>query len=121
MMANICSNNLVESRKFYTKPFDFNVDYDSDWFIHLISRDKSLELGIISSTTEIVPAEINGYPQGFYLTFVVDNADEVYEIAKVEGYQIISKPSDTFYGQRRLLLKDPNGSIVDVSSPIPNL
>jgi uncharacterized glyoxalase superfamily protein PhnB len=120
MMTNICSEKLSESRDYYTKLFDFNVDYDSDWFVHLISKDKQLELGIISRTSEIVPAEIKDNPQGFYITFVVENADEVFEIAKKEGTEVISEPNDTFYGQRRLLLKDPNGVIVDVSSPIPN-
>ncbi|SEJ82765.1 Glyoxalase-like domain-containing protein [Cyclobacterium xiamenense] len=119
-MTNICSDKLPKSRNYYTKLFDFNVDYDSDWFVHLISKDKQLELGLISRTSEIVPDGIKNIPQGFYVTFVVENADEVFEIAKKEGFEIISEPSDTFYGQRRLLLKDPNGVIVDVSSPIPN-
>ena len=117
-MTNICSDNLVESRNFYTKLFDFNVDYDSDWFVHLISKDKKLELGIIARTNEIVPKDFQNNPQGFYVTFVVDNADEIFQIAEAEKFEIISEPTDTFYGQRRLLLKDPNGTLVDVSSPI---
>ena len=107
-----------EQKFLHTKLFDFNVDYDSDWFIHLISKDKQLEVGIISRSSELVPAEFQTTPTGFYVTFVVDNADEVYEIAKAESFEVISEPADTFYGQRRLLLKDPNGALVDVSSPI---
>lgn len=121
MMTNICSSRLAQSRDYYTKLFDFNIDFDSDWFVHLISKDKQLELGIISQTSEIVPNEAKEIPQGFYITFVVENADEVFEIAKKEGFEVVSEPSDTFYGQRRLLLKDPNGTIVDVSSPISNV
>lgn len=120
MMTNICSSNLQESKKFYTRLFDFNVDYDSDWFIHLISKDKQLELGIIDSTNEIVPKEMNGIAGGFYMTIVVDDVDRLFEIAKSENFQVVEKPADTFYGQRRLLLKDPNDLIVDASSPIPN-
>ena len=118
LLTNICSNKLEESKSFYTKLFDFEVDYDSDWFIHLISKDKQLELGIIKSGHPIVPKDLMEAPSGFYLTFVVDNADAIYDIAqKIEGLSVISPPEDTFYGQRRLLLKDPNGVIVDVSSP----
>lgn len=118
IMTNICSENLTESRDFYTKLFDFKVDYDSDWFVHLISKDKKLELGIISRTNEILPKDFQNKPQGFYVTFVVNNTDEIYKIAESEKFEIISEPKDTFYGQRRLLLKDPNGTLVDVSSPI---
>ncbi|MEO0555643.1 MAG: VOC family protein [Bacteroidota bacterium] len=120
MMTNICSKNLDESKVFYTSLFDFSIDYDSDWFIHLISKDKQLELGIINATHEIVPKSTQTRPEGFYITFVVEKADDIFQIAKNEGFDIVSEPSDTFYGQRRLLLRDPNGVIVDVSSPIPN-
>lgn len=118
IMTNICSDKLVESRDFYVKLFDFNVDYDSDWFVHLISKNKKLELGIIERTNEIVPKDFQNRPQGFYITFVVENADEIFKIAESEKFEIISQPTDTSYGQRRLLLKDPNGTLVDISSPI---
>ena len=118
IMTNICSDNLSESRDFYTKLFDFKVDFDSDWFVHLISKDKKLELGIIDRTNEIVPKGFQNNPQGFYVTFVVDSADEIFKIAESEEFEVISKPTDTFYGQRRLLLKDPDGTLVDISSPI---
>lgn len=117
-MTNICSDNLAASKDFYTRLFDFNVDYDSDWFVHLISKDKKLELGIIARTNEIVPKDFQNNPQGFYVTFVVNDTDEIYEVVKSENFEIISEPTNTFYGQRRLLLKDPNGTLVDISSPI---
>jgi predicted enzyme related to lactoylglutathione lyase len=118
LLINICSEKLTESRNFYTTLFDFNVDYDSDWFIHLISKDKKLELGIINRSSEIVPETLQNTPQGLYVTLVVDSADEVFEIAKRECLEILKEPENTFYGQRRLLLKDPNGTLIDVSSPI---
>lgn len=118
LLTNICSDKLEESKAFYTKLFDFTIDFDSDWFIHLISKDKLLELGIIKRDNAIVPQAAQVSPQGFYITFVVDNADEVYDIAKAQNFEVIAVPEDTFYGQRRLLLKDPNGVVVDVSSPI---
>ena len=75
-------------------------------------------MGIIDRSNEIVPIDFQNKPQGFYVTFVVDNADEIYKIAESEKFEIISEPKDTFYGQRRLFLKDPNGTLVDISSPI---
>lgn len=120
-MTNICSDKLAESKDFYTKLFDFTVDYDSDWFVHMISKNKQVELGIIKAGHEIVPKGIQSPPQGFYITFVVENADEIFKKANTEGLEVVSEPEDTFYGQRRLILKDPNGTVVDVSSPIPNV
>ncbi|NEQ49130.1 MAG: hypothetical protein F6K11_03220 [Leptolyngbya sp. SIO3F4] len=117
-MTNICSTRLAESRDFYTRLFDFQVDYDSDWFVHLISEDKQLELGIIQQDHAIVPEVARTSPHGFYLTFVVDDVDILFETAQAEGLEVIQAPEDTFYGQRRLLLRDPNGVVVDVSAPM---
>lgn len=118
LMTNICSDKLTESKYFYTKLFDFKVNFESDWFIHLTSGNGNLELGLIDKSNDLVPAEFQNHPQGFYLTFVVDNVDTVFKIAKEEKFEILANPTDTAYGQRRLLIKDPNGSMLDVSSPI---
>ncbi|MEM1134709.1 MAG: VOC family protein [Bacteroidota bacterium] len=120
ILTNICAEKLQESKVFYTKLFDFDVDFESNWFIHLISADKQLELGIIDRKNEIVPQEVQHQPQGFYITFVVDDVDVLFEVAKAENFEIVEPPKDTFYGQRRLLLKDPEGTIVDISAPMPN-
>lgn len=100
------------------KLFHFDVGFDSEWFIQLISKDKKLELGIIKRTNDIVPTEFQNKPQGFYITFVVDDVDKMFRTAKSEKFEVVSEPADTFYGQRRLLIKDPNGTLVDISSPI---
>ena len=120
LLINICSDNLNASKKFYTRLFDFKTNFDSDWFVHLLSKDKQLELGIVDRNHKIVPAAYRNAPKGFYITFVVDNVDQLFEIAKSERLDIVEPPSDTFYGQRRLLLKDPDGTLVDVSSPMAN-
>lgn len=120
LMINICSTNLGASKSFYTKLFNFKVDYDSDWFVHLISEDKNLELGIIDVNNELVPKEFQDKPNGCYITLVLDELERIYKLAKAEDITIVQAPTDTFYGQRRLLLKDPDGMLIDVSSPIPN-
>lgn len=118
LMTNICSEHLPESRDFYTKLFEFNVNFDSDWFVHLVSKDKQLELGLIDRKNDLVPKGFQTHPQGFYLTFVVEDADQIFEIAKSENFEIVEAPINTAYGQRRCLLKDPNGCLIDISSPI---
>ena len=120
LITNICSDKLPATRDFYTQLFDFQVAFDSDWFIQLTDSARGFELGIIDRNNDLVPPAFQHTPNGFYLTFVVDNTDEVYEIAKAKGFDIIREPEDTFYGQRRLLLKDPSGTLVDVSSLISN-
>jgi uncharacterized glyoxalase superfamily protein PhnB len=54
---------------------------------------------------------------GMYITLVVDDATSIYNKAKALGCNVVKEPELTFYGQKRLLLKDPSGVLVDVSSP----
>ncbi|MGB3465753.1 MAG: VOC family protein [Cyclobacteriaceae bacterium] len=118
LLTNICSDNLERSKKFYMTLFDLQITFDSDWFVHMTTEDNNLELGLIASDSDLVPKEFQQQPKGFYITFVVDDADELYKIATSANLPVISEPSDTFYGQRRLLLKDPSGTLIDISSPI---
>lgn len=120
LLTNLCSDDLPKTRDFYVTLFDFSVPFESDWFVSLVSSDQGLALGIIDRTHELVPADYQTTPQGFYLTIIVEDVDQAYTLAQDAGFPIISPPTDTFYGQRRMLLTDPNGVLVDVSSPIPN-
>ena len=118
LLTNICSTDLEQSRLFYTSLFSFTVDYESDWFIHLISDGRELELGILSESHEIVPERARGTKSGIYLTFVVEDVSPVSQKAQELGYEILQAPEDTFYGQRRMLIVSPEGTICDVSAPI---
>lgn len=120
LLTNVCSNNLEDSKQFYTSLFAFNINYDSDWFVHLISTGTELELGIISADHEVVPIGVQGNISGVYLTFVVDDVDALHQKAKELDCKIVQPPELTFYGQKRMLLSAPEGTICDVSSPVSN-
>lgn len=117
LLTNVCSQSLADSKAFYTSLFAFRVDYDSEWFVHLISEGRELELGIIYGSHEIVPSEAQGRISGVYLTFVVDDVDALFAKATALGYSILQPPEVTFYGQKRMVLSAPEGTVCDVSSP----
>lgn len=117
LLTNVCSNDLEGSKTFYTNLFSFKVNYDSDWFVHLISDGNELELGIISENHEIVPAKAQGGISGVYLTFVVEDVEAMHQKAIEQGCNILQSPEVTFYGHNRMLLTAPEGTVCDVSSP----
>lgn len=118
LLTNICTKDLEKSKQFYSTLFDFEVAYDSDWFIQLVSRESGLEIGLISEEHEIVPADARGENKGSYITFVVDDVDTLYQIVQKHHYEVIEEPNVTFYGQKRLLLIAPEGTVCDVSAPV---
>jgi len=118
---SIFSDDLPTSRKWYFSLFGFQSTFDSDWFVHLQSPNSALlELGILSRNHEIVPVSYRGDPMGGMLTIVVEDVDAVFDVAEAAAdVDVVEGPKNLFYGQRRMLLRDPNGLLVDVSSECP--
>lgn len=118
ILTNICSDDLQKSKEFYVNLLDFQVKYDSDWYVQLCSqKDAEIEYGIIQKDHVLVPEEYQNAPNGMYVTFVVEDVDVVYSKAVDMGILIIQEPRNEFYGQRRFLVKDPNGCLIDICSP----
>ena len=118
ILTNICADDLAASRDFYVQLLGFEINYDSDWYVQLRGpKPENLELGIIKRTHELVPKAFQTAPSGMYVTFVVPYVDQVYERAQAMGARVIQPPRNEFYGQRRFLVLDPAGCLIDVCSP----
>lgn len=118
ILTNICSDDLQKSKDFYVRLLNLNVKYDSDWYVQLCSPDDSdIEYGIIQRNHDLVPVEFQNRPTGMYVTFVVDDVDVTYQKALDMKATIVKEPRNEFYGQRRFLVKDPNGCLLDICSP----
>ena len=56
-------------------------------------------------------------PAGVILTFVVDDVDAVHTEARRLRLPLVAPPRDLFHGRRQMLVTDPNGMLVEISSP----
>lgn len=116
--VNICSDDLAVTRDFYVNLLGFKTSFDSDWFVLLTAGDSHTSIGIMQRDHEVVPKLARGNATGMYVTVVVDDLEKVFAQARELNVPIAEEPTDLFYGQRRMLVIDPNGVLVDVSSPI---
>ncbi|MEO1481742.1 MAG: VOC family protein [Myxococcota bacterium] len=118
--ASVFATDLGAVRDFYVSLFGWRIDYDSDWFVHLQAPDNpAVELGIIRRDHEIVPEADRNPPAGTLVTIVVEDVDALHATAAERDIPIVEPPRNLFYGQRRMLLRDPAGTLVDVSSECP--
>lgn len=118
ILTNICADDLAACRDFYVQLLGFEVKYDSDWYVQLGAPGLlKLEFGIIKRTNDLVPKAYQTAPTGMYVTFVVPDVDEIYKKAQEMGAKVIQEPHNEFYGQRRFLVLDPAGCLIDVCSP----
>jgi catechol 2,3-dioxygenase-like lactoylglutathione lyase family enzyme len=118
IITNVCADDLAASRDFYVQLLGFTVNYDSDWYVQLRGpRPERCEFGIIRRTHELVPVPFQTPPSGMYVTFVVPDVDALHARAVAMGAHIVQAPRDEFYGQRRFLVLDPAGCLLDLSAP----
>lgn len=117
---SVISTDLARARDWYISLFGYEVSFDSDWFVHLQHPDEStLELGFLARDHEIVTDAMRAAPAGGIVTIVVDDVDDLHEEAVSRGIEILEEPNDLFYGQRRMIIADPDGQLLDVNSECP--
>ena len=115
--TNILTEDVAETAAFYENLLGLTPKFSSDWFVNLADPDNpEREIGILSKTSDIVPAGAREAPAGVMLTFVVEDCDEVHMRATASGATVVEAPRDMPYGQRRRIVRDPAGTFVDISS-----
>ncbi|MDD7967339.1 VOC family protein [Actinomycetospora lemnae] len=118
----VLSDRLPETRDFYVALLGFEVAFDSDWYVALRRTDGPdagdvHELAIWAVGHELVPPPYRADPAGVILTFVVDDVDAVHAEARRLRLPLVAPPRDLFHGRRQMLVTDPNGMLVEISSP----
>lgn len=105
---------------FYAAHFAFERKFDSDWYVHLQSReDEGVNLAIMNGQHETIPAEGRGRTAGLLINFEVEDVDAVYDRLKAAGLPMLLEIRDEEFGQRHFITRDPNGVLIDVIKPIP--
>lgn len=66
-----------------------------------------------------MPHPARGHFSGGYLTIVVDDVFAAHERAKAMEIEVVTPPTPLDYGQTQMILRDPNGVVVDISTPTP--
>lgn len=64
------------------------------------------------------PVTADGPCQGFELTLVTPDPDAVYRSAVAAGARSVAEPHDAPWGQRVSYVRDPNGILVGIASPM---
>lgn len=123
VIFNILCKDLTTSAAFYRQLAGFEQVYTSSWYIMMsVPGRDDIEIGLIDEVSEFAPRHAWGAAHGAYLTLVVDDVFETLERARALGAEIVEEPPQALdYGQTRALIRDPNGLILDISTPTEDL
>lgn len=118
VLYNVLCQDLEASTRFYQALADLEVIYESDWYVVLSPPGQSnVQIGLIDQMSEFTPRHAWGEHYGTYLTLVVDDVFAALERARELGVEVIEDPVGLAYGQTRALIRDPNGLVIDLSTP----
>ena len=116
----IQTKDVDATSAFYRKHFEFDVAFESDWYVHLQSKlDPSVNLAVLDSKHETIPEHYRGETKGLILNFEVEDVDAIHERHVAAGLEIVKPLQDEAFGQRHFITVDPNGLLIDVIKPIP--
>ncbi len=110
---------MKTSARFYEDHFGFVRTYLIDWYVQLrATSDHPFELAIMSYDHESIPQPNRQPSRGVILSFYV--ADAASEAARLEkaGLPIAQSLRDEVFGQRHVIVSDPNGILIDIITPI---
>ncbi len=118
LFTNILTDDVAKTAAFYEAVFGMRRHYDSDWFVILVHDSlPEQEFGVLDRSSDIVPESARTPFGGAMITFVVDNCGETFSLAEIHGADVIERPRLMPYGQRRAIVRDPAGTVIDISSP----
>ena len=116
----ILTGDVTGTARFYKDHFRFSPAFESDWYVHLQSReDESVNIAVLQGDHETVPEEGRGQVSGLIINFEVEDVDREFERAEANGLPILLALRDEPFGQRHFITRDPNGVLIDVIKPIP--
>lgn len=110
--------DIATTSRFYQDHFGFKPVFASDWYMHLRAESSGQQLAIIAYDHDTIPPQGRKPTSGLMLSFEV--ADAAAEAARLEaaGVPIAQPLRDEVFGQRHIIVADPNGILIDIITPI---
>lgn len=116
----LMTDDVTASADFYRNHFGFRPTFESDWYVHLQSPDAPhINIALLRGDHETIPAEGRGLAAGLLINFEVPDAGAEFERLREAGLTIVQPLRDEPFGQRHFIIRDPNGVLIDIVTPIP--
>ena len=119
----LITKDVSGSKIFYQRWLDFEVVFESTWFVFMQSQgEKKISFALINETHPSDPppyAAFNG--KGTFLTLQVKDAEKVYRKLKSMKAPISYELKREDWGQLRFGMIDPNGMYIDIVQQVEPL
>lgn len=115
----LMTKRLEACRDFYVAWLGWQVTYEADFYVSLISPERTAQLAFVDRDHPSVPAGHRRDPAGSLVTVELDDVDALYARWTEAGLPVVLELRDEPWGQRHFMITDPNGVLVDLVKVIP--
>jgi catechol 2,3-dioxygenase-like lactoylglutathione lyase family enzyme len=108
-------DNLKAAKVFYSNYFGFDVAFENEWYLHLVS-ETGVQVGfLLPNQPSQPPVFQQSYKgKGVIFSFEVDDAESAYAEAKASSLKIVLELRSEDWGQYHFCVEDPNGIHIDI-------
>ena len=112
-------DDLSAAQAFYTRHFGFNVAFENEWYLHLVT-ETGVQIGFMLPEQPTQPEIFHhAYPgKGVIFSIEVENADAAYIHAREHHLNVVLDLRAEDWGQKHFSVEDPNGLYIDVVETI---
>ncbi|HNN81126.1 MAG TPA: VOC family protein [Leptospiraceae bacterium] len=115
--TGIITKQIQESKKFYTEVLDFEIKFESEWFILLNVKNKpnnELALTLPNQTQTRKTYFQEEYQKGIWFILEVESIKNYYEKIKTKKVKIDLELTEEEWGDIHFTILDPNGIGIDI-------
>lgn len=110
--------DVAATTRFYVTHFGFEPVFESDWYVQLRGGSRGQELAIIAYDHDSIPPGGRQPTAGVILSLEVEDAAADASRLAGAGVAIAQPLRDEVFGQRHVIVADPNGILIDIITPI---
>jgi len=110
IVPNIFSNDLENSKQFYTNFLEMDLVMDMEWILTFASKENP------TSQISIIQFDKQGKLDNTatFLSIEVSDIDKLYERAKKQNIEIVYPITEEPWGVKRFFVKEPNGATINL-------
>jgi catechol 2,3-dioxygenase-like lactoylglutathione lyase family enzyme len=114
----VMATDVTATAAFYRNHLDFDVTFESDWYVSL--RRETWELAVLQAGHPTIPETHRGpAAHGILLNLEVDDVDAVHDRLVAAGLAPVLPLRSEDFGQRHAIFAAPDGVLLDIITPIP--
>ncbi|TDP88969.1 VOC family protein [Labedaea rhizosphaerae] len=114
--VRVITDDVARLVEFYERATGIPARWATAQFAELVGPACTLAIGATATTALFAGAAVPAANESAILEFLVDDVDA--EFQRLADLEVVQEPTTMPWGNRSLLLRDPDGNLVNLFTPV---